>query len=151
MGRMTAIAARPLQALDALSDQMHFYVRSLGWVPRTLRRYRREVVRLLAEVGIRDPERVLGCNPHQLSGGMLQRALIAIVFALRPALIIADVRNVDGTVKDEIRLDATQAKGNARTVFVNDKLRKVGIFERCSREAPRPASQREEKDIGAFA
>jgi hypothetical protein len=28
------------------------------------------------------------------------------------ALTIADVRNVDGTVKDEIRLDATQAKGN---------------------------------------
>jgi phospholipid/cholesterol/gamma-HCH transport system permease protein len=52
MGRMTAIAARPLQALDSLSDQMHFYVRSLGWVPRTLRRYRREVVRLLAEVSL---------------------------------------------------------------------------------------------------
>jgi phospholipid/cholesterol/gamma-HCH transport system permease protein len=52
MGRMTAIAARPLEALDALSDQMHFYVRSLGWVPRTLRRYRREVVRLLAEVSL---------------------------------------------------------------------------------------------------
>jgi hypothetical protein len=67
------------------------------------------------------------------------------------ALIIADVRNVDGTVKDEIRLDATQAKGNARTVFVNDKLRKVEIFERCSREAPRHASPREEQDIGAFA
>jgi hypothetical protein len=67
------------------------------------------------------------------------------------ALIIADVRNVDGTVKDEIRLDATQAKCNARTVFVNDKLRKVEIFERCSREAPRHASPREEQDIGAFA
>ena len=41
------------------------------------------------------------------------------------ALSIGDVRNVDGTVKHEIRLDAKQTKGNhARTVFVNDRLRK---------------------------
>jgi integrase/recombinase XerD len=41
------------------------------------------------------------------------------------ALSIADVRNADGTVKNEIRLDATQTKGkHARTVFVNDRLRK---------------------------
>ena len=64
------------------------------------------------------------------------------------ALIIAEVRNVDGTVKDEIRLDATQAKRqHARTVFVNDKLRKVEIFERCSREAPRHASLRENRTL----
>jgi phospholipid/cholesterol/gamma-HCH transport system permease protein len=36
--------------LDALGEQLSFYGRALGWVPRTLRRYRREVVRLLAEV-----------------------------------------------------------------------------------------------------
>jgi hypothetical protein len=53
-------------------------------------------------------------------------------------LIIADVRNVDGTVKDEIRLDATQAKGNTLGPCVNDKLREVEIFERCSREASTP-------------
>jgi phospholipid/cholesterol/gamma-HCH transport system permease protein len=52
MGRLHDTATRPLQTLDALSDQMHFYVRSIGWVPRTLRRYRREVVRLLAEVSL---------------------------------------------------------------------------------------------------
>jgi len=41
------------------------------------------------------------------------------------ALSIGDVRNVDGTVKSEIRLDATQTKGkHTRTVFVNDRLRK---------------------------
>ena len=36
--------------LDALGGQLAFYVRAIGWTPRTLRRYRREVVRLLAEV-----------------------------------------------------------------------------------------------------
>jgi integrase/recombinase XerD len=41
------------------------------------------------------------------------------------ALSIGDVRNADGSVKDEIRLNAAQTKGkHARTVFVNDKLRK---------------------------
>ncbi len=52
MGRLADTASRPLRTLDALSDQMHFYVSSIRWVPRTLRRYRREVVRLLAEVSL---------------------------------------------------------------------------------------------------
>ncbi|HEX5598607.1 MAG TPA: ABC transporter permease [Micromonosporaceae bacterium] len=42
--------AGPLRTLDDLGDQLSFYGRSLAWVPRTLRRYRREIVRLLAEV-----------------------------------------------------------------------------------------------------
>ncbi|MFF0147216.1 phospholipid/cholesterol/gamma-HCH transport system permease protein [Amycolatopsis sulphurea] len=44
------LAHRPLETLDALGDQMSFYGRALLWVPRTLRRYLREVLRLLAEV-----------------------------------------------------------------------------------------------------
>ncbi|RJQ79140.1 MlaE family ABC transporter permease [Amycolatopsis panacis] len=44
------MAHRPLETLDALGDQMSFYGRALLWIPRTLRRYLREVLRLLAEV-----------------------------------------------------------------------------------------------------
>jgi phospholipid/cholesterol/gamma-HCH transport system permease protein len=40
----------PLGVLDTLGDQMSFYGRSLGWTPRTVRRYKKEVLRLLAEV-----------------------------------------------------------------------------------------------------
>jgi phospholipid/cholesterol/gamma-HCH transport system permease protein len=36
--------------LDALGDQLIFYVRALGWTPRTLHRYTREIIRLLSEV-----------------------------------------------------------------------------------------------------
>jgi len=63
-----------------------------------------DLARMLDEVGIRDPRRVLGCYPQQLSGGMLQRALIAMVFALRPALIIADepTTNLDNIVEGQI-------------------------------------------------
>jgi len=45
---------------------------------------------LLAEVHINDPERVLHSYPHQLSGGMRQRVLIAAAFAAEPKLIVAD-------------------------------------------------------------
>ncbi|GAA3554653.1 ABC transporter permease [Amycolatopsis ultiminotia] len=44
------IANRPLETLDTLGDQMSFYGRALLWTPRTLRRYMKEVLRLLAEV-----------------------------------------------------------------------------------------------------
>jgi len=44
----------------------------------------------LASVMIADPPRILGSYPFQLSGGQLQRVLIALAFALRPRLIIAD-------------------------------------------------------------
>ncbi|MGW5053315.1 MlaE family ABC transporter permease [Actinokineospora sp. NPDC004072] len=44
------IAGKPLGALDELGDQLSFYVRALAWIPRALRRYLRETMRLLAEV-----------------------------------------------------------------------------------------------------
>src|SRR2546430_4901208 len=44
------VANRPLQTLDTLGDQMSFYGRALLWTPRTIRRYTKEVLRLLAEV-----------------------------------------------------------------------------------------------------
>ncbi|MEU6715387.1 ABC transporter ATP-binding protein [Nonomuraea sp. NPDC046802] len=45
---------------------------------------------LLGQVGIPDPRRQLGRHPHQLSGGMLQRVLIAIALAGRLRLLVAD-------------------------------------------------------------
>ncbi|WP_163510695.1 MlaE family ABC transporter permease [Fodinicola acaciae] len=41
---------RRLAWLDALGDQLIFYLRALGWTPRTLHRYTREIIRLLSEV-----------------------------------------------------------------------------------------------------
>jgi peptide/nickel transport system ATP-binding protein len=59
---------------------------------------------LLREVGIRDAERVLSSYPFQLSGGMLQRVLIAMVQAMKPALIIADepTTNLDKVIENQI-------------------------------------------------
>ncbi|MCW2665573.1 MAG: transporter permease [Frankiales bacterium] len=49
---LKAVAARPLGALDDMGAQLSFYARSLGWTYRAVFRYRREVIRLLAEVSL---------------------------------------------------------------------------------------------------
>lgn len=105
----------------------------IGWHLRNaiLRRdgaaeWRDEAERLLAEVGIAAPGRVLGSYPHQLSGGMLQRALIALVIALRPSLIIADepTTNLDNIVERQILalIRAHQERLGASVLFVTHDL-----------------------------
>jgi phospholipid/cholesterol/gamma-HCH transport system permease protein len=49
-GRARRMANAPLNALEELGDQLSLYARAIAWTPRTLRRYRGEIGRLLAEV-----------------------------------------------------------------------------------------------------
>jgi phospholipid/cholesterol/gamma-HCH transport system permease protein len=49
-GRARRLVNAPLDMLERLGDQLSLYVRAIAWTPRTLRRYHREIARLLAEV-----------------------------------------------------------------------------------------------------
>ncbi len=95
----------------------------LGW-SRAAARTR--ALELLDEVRIPDPARVMRSYPHELSGGMRQRVLIASAFAAEPKLIIADepTTALDVTVQKQVlRLIAEmQARHDTALLFVTHDL-----------------------------
>ena len=137
IGARTALIPQdPLTALNPsrrigpqMTDRL---VRILGWSGE---RADQRIRQLLDEVQIRDPDRVLKCYPHELSGGMRQRVLIAAAFAAEPRLIVADepTTALDVTVQKQIlRLIAQlQREHGTAILFVTHDL---GVVAKISQK-----------------
>ena len=86
---------------------------------------RKLVLDMLTRVGIRDPEGALTSYPHQFSGGMRQRIMLASVMLLKPALLVADepTTALDAVVQRdvlELMVELTRARGTAVLMISHD-------------------------------
>jgi oligopeptide/dipeptide ABC transporter ATP-binding protein len=85
-----------------------------------------EVIRLLRQVGISAPEERAAAYPHQLSGGMQQRVMIAIAIAPRPKLLVADepTTALDVTIQAQILqlLQQLQEEMGMSTLLITHNL-----------------------------
>ncbi|MGK9282440.1 ABC transporter ATP-binding protein [Sinorhizobium meliloti] len=119
-------------------------VMSIGrQIVETLRRHekigraeaRERALDMLAAVQIRDASRVFDLYPHEVSGGMGQRAMIAMMLVAGPELLIADepTSALDVTVQLEVLaiLDKLVAERGMGLIFVSHDLRLVSSF--CDR------------------
>ncbi|MBB2970616.1 ABC transporter ATP-binding protein [Mesorhizobium sp. RMAD-H1] len=96
---------------------------------------KRRTLEMLEAVQIRDPERVFDLYPHEVSGGMGQRAMIAMMLIAGPELLIADepTSALDVTVQLEVLgiLDKLVAERGMGLIFISHDLRLVSSF--CDR------------------
>lgn len=96
---------------------------------------RQRAIEALQSVQIDDPERVFKLYPHEVSGGMGQRAMIAMMLIAQPDLLIADepTSALDVTVQLQVLsiLDALVVQRGMGLIFVSHDLRLVSTF--CDR------------------
>ncbi len=96
---------------------------------------KKEMADNLSRVGLREHQRILESYPHQLSGGQLQRAAIAMAISANPSLLIADepTSSLDVTVESQIvsLLLRLQKELNLTILFITHNLGLVDIL--CNR------------------
>jgi oligopeptide/dipeptide ABC transporter ATP-binding protein len=116
-------SANALNPVKTVGDQIaepllihHILPRAEAW---------REAIRMLSALGFEEPERAAGQYPHEFSGGMRERILIAMALICNPQLIIADepTSGLDAEMKSQIqRLIKKQITGNSSLFLITHDL-----------------------------
>ena len=134
--KMSMIFQEPMSSLNPsmrIDKQMIEGIRL--HTPLTKAEARKKAADILSQVGIPDPQRVLKNYPHQLSGGMRQRVMIAMAMSCEPDLLIADepTTALDVTIQAqilELMKKIQQDKGMSILLITHD----LGVVaEMCSR------------------
>jgi oligopeptide transport system ATP-binding protein len=83
---------------EQLIEPLKFHLNMSGKLARE------QAMESLAQVGIPEPDQAMDCYPHQFSGGMRQRAMIAMAISCSPSMLIADepTTALDVTVQEQI-------------------------------------------------
>jgi peptide/nickel transport system ATP-binding protein len=136
-GRIAMVLQDPKYSLNPVMTHRRADRRDLARAPRrsAAPRRARRALDALAAVRIDDPERVFGLYPHEVSGGMGQRAMIAMMLIAEPDLLIADepTSALDVTVQLQVLriLDELVAQRGMGLIFISHDLRLVSSF--CDR------------------
>ena len=132
-GKMSMIFQEPMSSLNPamrIDKQMIEGIRLHTDLSKAEARQR--AAKILAQVGIPDPERVLKNYPHQLSGGMSQRVMIAMAMSCNPQLLIADepTTALDVTIQAQIMdlMRELKEKMNTAIILVTHDLGVVANF-----------------------
>jgi oligopeptide/dipeptide ABC transporter ATP-binding protein len=135
-GTVAMVHQDPRSALNPVRRVGDFLVERLvltGTVDR--RTARAKAVELLGAVGLSDPERRFGQRPHEMSGGMLQRVVIAGALAAEPRLLLADESTsaLDVTTQAEILalLRSLREERGLGMLFITHDLHLAAAF--CDR------------------
>jgi len=134
--RIAMILQDPKYSLDPVMSIGRQIVETLRTHEKVSKAEARErALDMLAAVQIRDPRRVFDLHPHEVSGGMGQRAMIAMMLVADPEMLIADepTSALDVTVQLDVLgiLDRLVGERGMGLVFISHDLRLVSSF--CDR------------------
>lgn len=130
--KIAMIFQEPMTALNPLHCVEKLIGESLQLQGLPKHQVRQQVISLLEDVGLSDPEQKLRRYPHELSGGQRQRVMIAMALALAPEILIADepTTALDVTLQEQVLqlLKELQQKRQMAMILISHDLRLVGRF-----------------------